>query len=206
VFDVTGNGHEAVPDHRGVYDEQRQKNVDAYNAATGAAAQEYRKQTDPDASFKDAVYGSTLKAQGKQTASDTPKIIRDIVGDEQLKNYMSVNYHWENVVSDVIQTISKAGQMDKGQYYLDMGILSQGNYVKKDFIDDADTLFTAAPADFLVQEGYLAEKDKGNTKKVNDARKKLQQTLVTGVMQDGTAASKYYAGNLFSKFSTFKNK
>lgn len=207
VFDVTGNKHEAVEDHRGVYAERREEKQNAVVQANQRIADTIQKQNDPEAAFRAAVYGTgSSTAQAERAANRMPKIVEDVLGREQAQKWNSDGYSYESRMLDVdkvINAIRTASDYDRGTYYRDMGILTQYEYADKNKIKVVDSMFNSAEAQFLINEGYLAEKDRNNTKKIEDARELLRQSLITGIGPDG---SKIKPSDIFSSYNSLMDR
>lgn len=207
VFDVTGNKHEAVEDHRGAYEQRRKEKQDAVVQANQRIADTIQKQNDPEADFRAAVYGmGSSTAQAERSANRMPKIVEDVLGREQAQKWNSDGYSYESRMLDVdkvINAIRTASDNDRGTYYRDMGILSQYEYADKNKIKIVDSLFNSVAAQFLINEGYLDEKDRNYTEAVDDARQRLRMSLITGIGPDG---SKIKPSDIYNRYNAFMDK
>lgn len=168
VFDVTGNKHEAVEDHRGVYAERREANKQAVDNARAEAYIANLKTLDPAAAFW------ALFTESERDSADS-----------------------------AVNEIKKEDEYGRGTYYRDIGILSQYEYADKNKIKIVDSLFNSAAAQFLINEGYLDEKDRNYTEAVDDARQRLRMSLITGIGPDG---SKIKPSDIYNRYNAFMDK
>ena len=125
VFDVTGNGHEAVPDHRGVYEQRRKEKQDAVNAANNAAWEAQLRDEDPEGYD----FGKDLESMSEPSAAVNIFMNKMNMGDIKEKwswdaeSYGAADRKWDvrNVAEYIYENRNNKNQAT--EYYKALSLL-----------------------------------------------------------------------------------
>lgn len=125
VFDVTGNKHEAVEDHRGVYEQRRKEKQDAVNAANNAAWEAQLRDEDPEGYD----FGKDLESMSEPSAAVNIFMNKMNMGDFKEKwswdaeSYGAADRKWEvrNVAEYIYKNRNNKNQAT--EYYKALSLL-----------------------------------------------------------------------------------